>query len=651
MRSALPHKPSAPHRRRRRLIALLAIAAVLAGGYFSATALIGRASRKLATQLVADYLPKIERRTGLRISVGRIEPGLIGRSVVREIRVQADNHGDPVPLLYLPRLEVLHDLDLWRRSLKLEGVRLHQPSFTVELYPNGETNLPDLLQRLGGAPTEGISALGNSLVGVAPEVAVLIEQGTMQVYDRRLKQAIVKPIVELYEIDGAVKLNLHDKNIKLRVTARQRGSGGNIFLDGRYDRTQLNGLVRMTNVELRELAHYLPGSIRLSGHTRCNGRLQVNKLREGPKWYLSLKTDADLMSLYHKRLAAKPLNRWQVGLEGQLIIAPDRRELVAEAIRAHSGRAVFTIRDTVLRLPADEPFLLETTFAADAVPVQDILDGLPEQLIPVIKGSVVRGDLNLEVKLVLDSKKIKRSRLDVAGKVRDFAPVSIPPRCDVRLIKDPQYKHLARKHGLLQKTIVLDPHGPNFVSRGAISRYLQGAVRTCEDGAFFGHHGFLPHHINESIQRNLRDKRFVRGASTITMQLVKNLFLSEEKTISRKLQEVILTWWIEREVSKERMFEVYLNIIEWGPKIYGIGHASRHYFHVHAGKLGPAESAFLASIIANPVRYYYMKSRGAISDGWRPNLAFIMGKMRDRGTITEEEYQAALENNFEVPFP
>jgi len=647
----LPQDPSAPYRRRRRLIALLAIVAVLAIGYFSVTTLIGRASRKLAAQMVAEYLPKVERKTGLRISVGRIEPGLTGHSVVREIRVQADNGGDPAPLLYLPRLEVLHDIDWWHRSLKLEGVRLLKPAFTVELYRGGATNLPALLQRLSAAPLEGAGPAKHSLVGTAPEVSVLIEQGTLQVLDRRQPQAVDKPIVELFAIDGDAKLQLQDKTLHLRGTARQTGSGGKVFLDSRATRTQLTALVRMTNVELRQLAHYLPGAIQLSEQTRVNGRLQVNKPRELDKWFLSLNADADLLNLYHKRLAVNPLGRWQVGVEGQMIASPDQRELTAESIRVRSGRASFSIRDTVLRIPAAGPFLLETTFAAEAVPVQDILDGLPEQLIPVIKGTQVRGNLNLRAKLVLDTKEIRRSHLEVAGDVADFAPVSVPPRCDVRRIKDPQYKHLARKQGLLQKTIVLDPATNDFVPLGSISPYLTGAVRTCEDGAFFSHHGFLLNHINESIQRNLRDRRFVRGASTITMQLVKNLFLSEEKTIGRKLQEGMLTWWIEREVSKERMFEVYLNIIEWGPKIYGIGPAARHYFHVHPSKLGPLQSAFLASIIANPVRYYYMKSRGAIGDGWRSTLAFVMSKMRDRGTITEEEYQTALDNNFEVVFP
>ncbi|HPQ70000.1 MAG TPA: biosynthetic peptidoglycan transglycosylase [bacterium] len=646
----MPQDPSAPYRRRRRLIALLAIVAVVAIGYFSVTTLIGRASRKLAAQMVAEYLPKVERKTGLHISVGRIEPGLSGHSVVREIRVQADNGGDPVPLLYLPRLEVLHDIDWWHRSLKLEGVRLLKPAFTVELYKNGATNLPALLQRLSAAPLEGTGLTNHSLVAAAPEVSVLIEQGTLQVLDRRKPQAS-KPLVELFEIDGTAKLHMRDKSLKLRGTARQTGSGGKVFLDSRATRTQLTALVRMANFELRQLAHYLPGSIQLSEHTRCNGRLQVNKPRELDKWFLSLNADAELLNLFHKRLAGQPLDRWQVGLEGQMIASPDKRELTAESIRVHSGRAYFSIRDTVLRVPADGPFLLETTLAAEGVPVQDVLDGLPEQLIPAIKGTQVRGKLNLQAKLVLDTDEIKRSHLEIHGDVDDFAPVSVPPRCDVRLIKSSQYKHLARKHGLLQKTIILDPAGDDFVPLGSISPYLTGAVRTCEDGAFFGHHGFLLNHINDSIRRDLRDKRFARGASTITMQLVKNLFLSEEKTIGRKLQEGMLTWWIEREVSKERMFEVYLNIIEWGPKIYGIGPASRHYFHVHASKLGPLQSAFLASIIANPVRYYYMKSRGAITDGWRSNLAFIMSKMRDRGTITEEEYQTALDNNFEVAFP
>jgi membrane peptidoglycan carboxypeptidase len=228
--------------------------------------------------------------------------------------------------------------------------------------------------------------------------------------------------------------------------------------------------------------------------------------------------------------------------------------------------------------------------------------------------------------------------------------VSAPAAVDVRRIARPDFVHQARKKGVPQKTIVVGPTSEDFVPLNAVGGYVRGAVLTCEDGSFFRHNGFMLRHINDSLRRDLREKRFARGASTVSMQLVKNLFLTEEKTLSRKLQEVLLTWWMEQEIEKERILEVYLNVIEWGPQIYGIGPASRHYFHCHPSKVLPIQAAFLASIIANPVRYHYMKQRGYVGDGWRTVLSFVMQKMVERGTISQEDWDLAAANNFEVPF-
>ena len=99
---------------------------------------------------------------------------------------------------------------------------------------------------------------------------------------------------------------------------------------------------------------------------------------------------------------------------------------------------------------------------------------------------------------------------------------------------------------------------------------MQVAVLTTEDGAFFHHHGFNEWAIRSSLVANIKAGRFVRGASTITMQLAKNLFLSREKTLSRKLEELILTDYLERTFDKNEMMELYLNIIEFGPDVYGV---------------------------------------------------------------------------------
>ena len=116
----------------------------------------------------------------------------------------------------------------------------------------------------------------------------------------------------------------------------------------------------------------------------------------------------------------------------------------------------------------------------------------------------------------------------------------------------------------------------------AISKFMEVAVLTTEDGGFHRHHGFDHEAIRNSIRENLRRRKFVRGASTISMQLAKNLYLDRGKNLSRKLQEAVLTMYLEQELTKEQILELYLNVVEFGPLIYGIGPAARYYFDASA---------------------------------------------------------------------
>ena len=129
------------------------------------------------------------------------------------------------------------------------------------------------------------------------------------------------------------------------------------------------------------------------------------------------------------------------------------------------------------------------------------------------------------------------------------------------------------------------------------------AVIVAEDGTFWSHEGFDWFEFKESMKRNLEEGRPARGASTITQQLVKNLFLSSSKNPLRKLKEWILTWYMERTLSKSRILELYLNVIEWGNGLYGIEAASQHYFGKSVSSLGRQECARLAAVIPSPRRF------------------------------------------------
>ncbi len=139
-----------------------------------------------------------------------------------------------------------------------------------------------------------------------------------------------------------------------------------------------------------------------------------------------------------------------------------------------------------------------------------------------------------------------------------------------------------------------------WVSYARISASLKRAVIVAEDGAFWKHSGVDYEQLEQSMEVNWERGEFVRGASTITQQLAKNLYLSPSKNPVRKLRELFIARRLEAELTKQRILEIYLNVIEWGDGIYGAEAASRTYFHRSAAELGPQESALLAGAIINP---------------------------------------------------
>jgi monofunctional biosynthetic peptidoglycan transglycosylase len=138
---------------------------------------------------------------------------------------------------------------------------------------------------------------------------------------------------------------------------------------------------------------------------------------------------------------------------------------------------------------------------------------------------------------------------------------------------------------------------------GSISPNLKNAVLIAEDAAFFQHDGLDYHEIQEAIKINFERMEFSRGASTITQQLAKNLYLSPSRNPARKIKELALTKSLERNLSKKRIFEIYLNVIEWGDGIYGAEAAARKYYGKSCSELSEGEAAALAAVIINPRMY------------------------------------------------
>jgi monofunctional biosynthetic peptidoglycan transglycosylase len=176
-----------------------------------------------------------------------------------------------------------------------------------------------------------------------------------------------------------------------------------------------------------------------------------------------------------------------------------------------------------------------------------------------------------------------------------------------------------------------------WISYRNISPHLRNAVLIAEDSAFFQHSGYDLEQIKESAKRNWREGRLARGASTITQQLAKNLYLSTSKNPLRKFQEFLIAQEMEKNLSKQRIFEIYLNVIEWGDGIYGIEPASRKYFGKSASVLLPEEAAILAAMIPNPRRYTPASNLRYLERRKRE----LLSRMARYKYLPQDEYEAA----------
>lgn len=192
-----------------------------------------------------------------------------------------------------------------------------------------------------------------------------------------------------------------------------------------------------------------------------------------------------------------------------------------------------------------------------------------------------------------------------------------------------------------------------------ISPYLVKAVLIAEDDKFWKHEGFDFEAIQKAVEKDIREKKFKFGASTITQQLAKNLYLTPSKNPLRKIKEAILTWRLERKLSKKRILELYLNVAEWGEGIFGIDAAARHYYGKPASALGPEESARLASVLPNPRKFNplgntrYVDNRSRIIYSIMVKRGIVIPSyeevMKDPGTeaATAEEREAERERRSE----
>ena len=268
----------------------------------------------------------------------------------------------------------------------------------------------------------------------------------------------------------------------------------------------------------------------------------------------------------------------------------------------------------------------------------DLFSSLPKGLFSNLEGIKTSGELTYHFLLDIDFAQLDSLKLESELKEKDFRITSYGATSLSKM--SGEFIYTAYENGIPVRTFPIGPSCKHFTPLDSISPILRMSVMQSEDGAFFYHRGFLPDALREALIYDLQVKRFARGGSTITMQLVKNVFLNRNKNFARKLEEALIVWLIENErlTSKERMYEVYLNIVEWGPLVYGIQEASAYYFNKRPSQLNTEESIFLASIIPKPKHFRSSFAEGGqLKENMEGYYKLIAKRLAQKGVISEIE--------------
>lgn len=271
-------------------------------------------------------------------------------------------------------------------------------------------------------------------------------------------------------------------------------------------------------------------------------------------------------------------------------------------------------------------------------PAQQLFASLPRGLFCNLQGIATRGELAYDLHFDLDLSRPDSLQLYSALHRRGFGINHYGATPLDRMSQE--FLYTAYEEGEPVRTFPIGPAWEHFIPLSQIPPLMQAAVLQSEDGGFFYHQGFLPDALREALAYDIKQRRFARGGSTITMQLVKNVFLSREKNLARKLEEALIVWLIEQQrlTSKERMLEVYFNIAEWGPLVYGLREAARYYFDKMPQQLTPEECIFLATIIPRPKHWWWsFTPEGILRDNQEPHFRLLAERLLAKGLLTPDQ--------------
>jgi hypothetical protein len=350
-------------------------------------------------------------------------------------------------------------------------------------------------------------------------------------------------------------------------------------------------------------------------------------------------------SLYHPKLAADEIEVKRGSLD--FVATLGRGTVALEKSSQVTINKLVLYPEISVRMKPSRAISINVTSAETRA--NDFFASLPTGIFDEVRGARGTGTLTYRLRTSLDMAKVDSLKFDSSLQGKNFELIDFGAEDLNKLNTAFRYTAYNDK-GDSVRSFTVGPPNPDFVSYNDVSPYLIHAITTAEDPRFFTHRGFMEQAFVKSAIQNIKERRFARGGSTLSMQLVKNVFLTRQKTVARKVEEALIVWLLENThlASKQRMFEVYLNIIEWGPSkyrwpsgkrgVYGVKDAALFYYGKRPSELNLAESLYLASIIPKPKYYRYsFDAYGDLRRSTRYFFRLIADIMATRGLITNAD--------------
>ncbi|WP_426326851.1 transglycosylase domain-containing protein [Pedobacter sp. R-06] len=579
----------------------------------------------LLKKMVAKAIAKADKDYGLEVKIG--SAGFTGLSTVKMTNISVVPK-DRDTLSNIGELSVGVKLfPLIFGKVKLSEVKLNN-GFVSVVLKDSTTNIDFILKRKkkDSTQTNGKANL--------PEIASNI-----------LNQVLYKIPDDMDVKNMVFKLNDHD-TAKLSFATTATIDGGDlkstIDVNNNESTWHVNGYVNPGSKELSFTAYADGKKLELPYlNNKLHAKISFDTLQtelknakySGDDYKISGSWSVKNMLINQPRIASNDIIVQSAKLDADILVGPNFIALDSTSTAYLKNAQIHPF----VKYTLGKNKIYELKLNAEEQDAQGVLDAFPQGLFESLEGLKVQGKVKYNLNFYLDTKIPDSVRFSSTLTPIDFKIVQWG-KTNLQKINNP-FVYTPYEYGKPMRDITIGPSNPNFTPLSSISKNFINAVLTAEDPSFFTHNGFVEESIRKSIAVNFKEKKFKRGGSTISMQLVKNVYLSRQKTLARKAEEILIVWLIEHNhlVSKQRMLEVYFNIMELGQNIYGIGEASRYYFGKQPADLTIGDGLFLASIVPKPkASMYKFMANGSLKPYMFNYFRFMGNIMARRGLIASD---------------